>query len=318
VGILKRYSAQLVMCYDGDGAGIRAALKNSAMFEAAGCEVRVARIPQGEDPDTYIKTNGADSFRALLNRAEPLLDYQLEELRKRYNLSDETTRLPFVREAARIISQSSSHVVRQDYKTKVSDVLNRLAEEWYPGDPHRAMQARSALVQEVTRLLRADNLNGRGEVAARVPAPRARGELKSGRTLAEQYVIRAALTEFRWAEWVGEYVRLEYFADPAAKGIAERLIGENAKPELSVPERAKQVQLDPELAETLSRLLLDESPLTDEGLELCLQRLELAYKQDRKSELRRQIAAGEIPPDDPRCEEYQRLCAELGGRRRED
>jgi hypothetical protein len=62
---------------------------------------------------------------------------------------------------------------------------------------------------------------------------------------------------------------------------------------------------------------LDESPLTDEGLELCLQTLEWEYKQERKAELRRAIGAGEIAADDPRREEYQRLCAELGGLRRE-
>ncbi|MCC2672187.1 MAG: primase, catalytic core, partial [Armatimonadetes bacterium] len=63
VQILLRYSKQLVMCYDGDGAGMRAATKNSTMFETAGCEVRVAQLPEGDDPDTYIKEQGADAFK---------------------------------------------------------------------------------------------------------------------------------------------------------------------------------------------------------------------------------------------------------------
>ncbi|MGV3719678.1 MAG: DNA primase [Actinomycetota bacterium] len=318
VGILRRYSNQLVMCYDGDGAGMRAALRNSAMFEAAGCEVRVARVPEGDDPDTYIKKNGSDAFRALLNRAEPLLDYQLEELRKRYNLTDESARLPFVREAVRIITQSGSNLVRQEYAAKLSRVLDRLSQEWYPGDPHRAMQARVALTNEINQVVRTDRVNGRAVDPKGSPPPPARRALKSGRVGAQRYVLRAALTEFRWAEWVAEYAAPEFFPDAELAGIAHRLLGNKDDGGSATPaERAEKIRLDPNLAEVLSPLLLDESPLTDEGLELCLQKLEREYKQDRKTELRRGIAAGEIAVDDPRWEEYQRLSAELDGLRRE-
>lgn len=310
VGVLQRYSKQLVMCYDGDGAGMRAALRNSAMFEAAGCEVRVARIPQGEDPDTFIKKNGADAFRALLNRAQPLLDYQLEELRKRYNLSDESTRLPFVREAVRIIAQSGSHLVRQEYAARLTDTLDRLSQEWYPGDPHRAMQARVALTHEVNQVLRADRMNGRS-ASQEAPIAPPRRVPKSGRTLAQRDLLRAAFTEYRWAEWVAEYVPLEYFTDEDLVGLAQRLLGNNPESAgLSPAERAEQIRLDPEVADQLSQLLLDDKPLTDEGLEGCLQRLEREYKQDRRKELQRMIAAGEIGTDDPRYEEYQRLLVE--------
>jgi len=319
VGILRRYSNQLVMCYDGDGAGMRAALRNSAMFETAGCEVRVARVPEGDDPDTYIKKQGPDAFRALLNRAEPLLDYQLVELRKRYNLSDESARLPFVREAVRVITQSGSHLVRQEYAGKLSDVLDRLSQEWYPGEPHRAMQARVALVNEVNKALRADRVNGKAP-ATHGPSspPTGRRALPSGRVAAQQYVLRAALSEPHWAKWVADYAAPEYFPGAELAGIARRLLGDNDAVGSSTPaERAERIRLDPELAEVLSPLLLDESPVTDEGLELCLQELEREYKQDRKAELRAAIAAGEIAVNDPRWEEYQRLSAELGGRRRE-
>lgn len=317
VGILRRYGNQLVMCYDGDGAGMRAALRNSTMFEAAGCEVRVARVPEGDDPDTYIKKNGADAFRALLNRAEPLLDYQLEELRKRYNLTDESARLPFVREAVRIITQSGSNLVRQEYAGKLSGVLDRLSQEWYPGDPHRAMQARVALTNEINQVIRTDRVNGRA-AAPKTGASPVRRALKSGRVGAQRYVLRAALTELRWAEWVAEYAAPEFFPDAELAGIARRLLGNKDDGGSATPaERAEKIRLDPNLAEVLSPLLLDESPLTDEGLELCLQKLEREYKQDRKAELRRGIAAGEIAADDPRWEEYQRLSAELGGLRSE-
>ncbi|HTE17234.1 MAG TPA: DNA primase [Armatimonadota bacterium] len=316
VAILGRYSKQLVMCYDGDSAGIRAAERNSAMFEKADCEVRVAVLPEGDDPDTYIKTHGADAFRTLLNRAEPLLDYQLNRLRAGYNLSDETTRLPFVREAARIIAQSGSSLTQQEYKSRLTRVLDRLAEEWYPGDPHRVMQARVALNDELTRLLRTRRIDGRGDgPAPPVRAPRA---APSGRTRAERYVLRAALTEYRWAELVASRLTPAQFRDPAISGVAGALLGDNGGSG-PVAERVDALRGDPANAEIMSELLMDETPLCDEILEKGLVRLEQEQKQDRLRELTRAYEAGEFAPDDPRREELLRLSSEPGARqRRED
>ncbi|MCC2671455.1 MAG: hypothetical protein K0Q72_3926, partial [Armatimonadetes bacterium] len=195
--------------------------------------------------------------------------------------------------------------------------LDRLAEEWYPGDPHRAMQARVALKDEINRHLRADRMNGRPtpQVVGRTPGP----VKASGRSLAEKYVLRAALTEYRWAEYVVGAARAEYFSEGELKGIALRLLGNNpAEAEWTPEERAQGIRLDPEVAEVVSALLLEDSPVTDDGLERCLQELEREYRQDRKRELHRAIAAGEVGPGDPEWEEYLQLVAELGGRRRED
>jgi DNA primase len=318
VGILLRYSNQLVMCYDGDGAGMRAATRNSSMFEAAGCDVRIAELPQGEDPDTFIKQQGADAFRALLNRAEPLLDYQLKELHRKFDLRNEQARLPFMKEAAVIIAQSGSHLVRQEYTTKLLGVLERLAEEWYPGDPHRAMQAREALAQEIKGLLRSDRINGRGPSPSAPPAARAPAAPPSARQKAERYVLRAALSEYRWAEYVANWVAAECFSAGELQGIALRLLGNNpAEAELTAAERAERIRQDPELAELVGALLLEESPLTDEGLEWCIQELEREAKLDRKRELERAVQAGEITREDPRWEEYLAIVA-LGRQRRED
>lgn len=322
VGVLRRYSDHLVFCYDGDAAGMRAVLRNSPMFEKAGVAVRVARLPEGEDPDTYMKAHGADAFRALLSRAEPLLDYQLSQLRAGYNLSDEKARLPFVREAARAIAQSGSHLVRQEYAGRLVGVLDRLADEWYPGDPHRAMQARVALAQEVSRLLRMERLNGRppgsnghGVAPPAAPAPARPG----GVALAERYVLRAALTEGRWAEAAAARLTPGYFSVPELRPLAGALLGGADGAAEDIRDRADAVRNNPANAEAVSALLVEETPLSDAGLEECIDALERSGKQRRKQELQRAIEAGEIPPGDPRLDEYRKLAAALGGRqRRED
>jgi DNA primase len=312
VHILRRYSNQLVMCYDGDSAGMRAAERSSTMFEAADCQVRVAELPQGDDPDTFIKTHGAAEFRALLNRAKPLLDYQIDRLRGGYNLSDEQGRLSFVREAARVIAHSSSHLVRQEYGARLLSLLDRLAGEWYPGDPHRAAQARIALGQEVNRLLRLERVNGRGaQRAPAAPVPQAR---QSGREQAERYVLRAALSEPQWAARVTEAgVTGEWFTVPELRSVAETLLGTAEAPASDVADRGEALQQDPACAGVLSGLLLEAAPVSDEGLEGCLQLIGRAVKQERAQELQSALEAGDFGSGDPRQDELRALLAELSG-----
>jgi DNA primase len=318
VGILGRYSRQLVMCYDGDGAGMRAVTANSSKFEAAGCEVKVARLPQGDDPDTFIRSHGVEQFRALLAQAEPILEYQLTNLRAGYNLVDESQRLPFVREAARIIAQSGSHIVRQEYAARLTHVLERLAEEWYPGDPQRAMQARLALSHEVARLLRTERPTGRyGPQPGPQPQPAHAAKAPvSARAGAERYIVRAALSEPRWAERVAEVAAPEQFSDLRLVGLAALLFGPGEDP---LDARIQRIKLEPSFAETVSDLLMDEAPLSDEGLEECLQVLQRAGDNTRLAELQRLYVEGDLPADDPRREELRRLLAQRGGKqRRED
>jgi len=316
VGILGRYSKELVMCYDGDSAGIQAAARNASMFEAAGCEVRVARLPSGEDPDTYIKARGVDAFRALLTRAEPLLEYLLNNLRGKYDLTDDTQRLPFVREAARVIAQSGSHIARQEYAGRLNTVLERLSDEWYPGNPQAAQRARMSLGHEIDRMLRTPRAGRVADLPAR-PAPSAP---PSGRRQAERYVVKAALQEFRWAKAVGERLRPDDFTDDALRGLVNIILGPTPYREGFAPEeRAERVQHDPEFAEIVSALLLSEEPVSDEGFELCVHLLERSRDEVRLAELRRLYGEGALEGSDPRRDELKALLGKLGGRqRRED
>src|SRR5262249_35122987 len=105
VRALKRYTARLVLAYDGDAAGLKGTLRNAPMFEEAGCDVRVVRLPAGSDPDTFIAEQGRQAFQALIDGAEPILDFQLGLLEQKYDLRHEAQRTARVREAALIIGQ---------------------------------------------------------------------------------------------------------------------------------------------------------------------------------------------------------------------
>ena len=78
--ILKRYADEVVLCFDSDTAGQNAAVRALDHLLASGLAVRVAVVPAPHDPDSFIKANGGEAFRQLIESAEGFFDYYLNRL----------------------------------------------------------------------------------------------------------------------------------------------------------------------------------------------------------------------------------------------
>lgn len=311
VALILRYlgdGGELLACYDSDSAGMTAALRGSAMFEQAGLEVRVVRLPPGEDPASLLKEFGAGAIREELSRAIPLLEYRIERVRSQYDLSDPRQRLPFAREAARAIAASGSALTRQEYGERLSQVFESLSEEWYPGDPAAAQRARQALIQEVRRHL-SHGAPPRSPAAAAGPPPSEPAALPG--TDGERYVLRAALSSAEWAEEVASALTTESFTTPALRAVAAELLEANG---MTPAERAARIRDDPAMASLVSGLLVDPAPLSDEGLRDCLQGLARVRLHARWQELRTLLESGSLDLSGPEAIEYKDLCKRLTGR----
>jgi DNA primase len=78
--ILKRYVEEVILCFDSDAAGEKAAERSLPSLLAEKLTVRVATLPQGEDPDSMIRTKGAEAFLAQMDGAKEFFDVQLDRL----------------------------------------------------------------------------------------------------------------------------------------------------------------------------------------------------------------------------------------------
>src|SRR5271168_1067653 len=78
--ILKRYVDEVVLCFDSDEAGQNAAVRSLDHLLASGIAVRVAVMPRPHDPDSFIKANGGEAFRKLVESADGFFDYYLNRL----------------------------------------------------------------------------------------------------------------------------------------------------------------------------------------------------------------------------------------------
>ncbi|MEI6515182.1 MAG: toprim domain-containing protein, partial [bacterium] len=110
--MIKRYADGVVLVFDSDNAGRNAALKASVMFLQAGLAVRVASLPQGEDPDSLILKQGANAFAEALSRAVPAIDFQLNLLLAQEDIRTEIGMMQACKSVLATISQSPNAVQR--------------------------------------------------------------------------------------------------------------------------------------------------------------------------------------------------------------
>ena len=119
--LLSRYTEQVVLTYDGDEAGQRAAKRAIPMLEKAGIRVKVLKMRDAKDPDEFLHKFGPDAFRLLLEESSNRVDYQLGAIASKYDLKDDDQKIRYVQEAAELICTLDSSVKREVYGTRVAE-----------------------------------------------------------------------------------------------------------------------------------------------------------------------------------------------------
>ncbi|MGJ8723287.1 MAG: DNA primase [Roseibacillus sp.] len=110
--LIKRYTDKVVLCYDSDAAGHKAAGKAFTELSDFGLEVRVAPLPEKQDPDSLIKADGPEAFRTLIDRASGFFDYQIDFAQKNVDLAQPLNRGRFANSLAVYLKKISDPVVR--------------------------------------------------------------------------------------------------------------------------------------------------------------------------------------------------------------
>ncbi|MBQ8323421.1 MAG: DNA primase [Clostridia bacterium] len=118
--LVKRYSNNVMISYDGDFAGQNADLRGLEILKDENLEVRVVPMPDGLDPDDVAK-QGAAAYQACLDKAMPLVDYKIHSLERKYDLSDTGDKRKFVSEALQVVASAESEAVKEELLKKLRD-----------------------------------------------------------------------------------------------------------------------------------------------------------------------------------------------------
>ncbi|MBR4411057.1 MAG: DNA primase [Firmicutes bacterium] len=121
--LLKRYTKNVVLSYDADGAGQNAAMRGSEILIKDDCKVKVLHVTDGKDPDEFIKKNGREAFLKLIDGALPYIDYKLRYIRRDMDLSSDDGKIDYIKAAAAVL-RDLSPVEADVYIKKLSKELH--------------------------------------------------------------------------------------------------------------------------------------------------------------------------------------------------
>lgn len=120
VNILRRYTENVIISYDADGAGRNAALRAIPMLRAQGINTRVINLKPYKDPDELIKAEGADTYRERLKNARNSFLFEIDALKEAFDLNDPDGRTQFQTQTARKLSEFADEIERDNYIQTVS------------------------------------------------------------------------------------------------------------------------------------------------------------------------------------------------------
>ena len=113
--LLKRYTQEVILSYDSDEAGIKAALRAIPLLKEAGLTARVLRMAPYKDPDEFIKTLGTEAFQERINQAQNSFLFEVSILETGYDMKDPESKTVFFREVSKKIAGFEMEVERENY-----------------------------------------------------------------------------------------------------------------------------------------------------------------------------------------------------------
>lgn len=118
--LLKRYTDQVILTYDSDGAGVKAALRAIPILKEAGISTKVLNMEPYKDPDDFIENLGADAFKERIEQAKNSFMFEIDVCKKNYNMEDPEQKTGFYNEVARKLLEFPEALERDNYLQAVS------------------------------------------------------------------------------------------------------------------------------------------------------------------------------------------------------
>ena len=267
--LLSRYTEQVVLIYDGDQAGQNATQRAIPMLEKAGLQVKVLKMRDAKDPDEYLKKFGADRFRLLLEESSNRVEYQLNAIERKYDLSQDEERVRFIAEASEFIAGLGSAVQREIYGTRAAEAasISYDAIKIEINKSYKRMQAREKKKQEKIDLSPARNLQ-----------PKARSfrydNMKSA--MAEEEILAMILREPALLDSVGA-LRQEMFSCELLGRVFGQL-RQRYSQGLEVSLSGLEELSSEEMSHVAGILQRQQGPVSEQALADCVRTVQQEYE----------------------------------------
>ncbi len=296
VKLLKNYTRNVFVAYDADAAGVAASLRGMDLLQEMGCRVRVVTVPDGKDPDEFLRKKGAVGMRELLERAPDLIEYKLKKAAGELPLASVEAKVKVLQWVLPNLSHMDSGVEREEALKMVARFLG-LSWEAVTGELKRYRSAQGK------KWLNPDNIvknKHNTTVKEKIDAGDARSRAEAG-------ALRAVLEDSSLAGRLLKEFGGQPFKNPVYGKIFS-LYTERSNQLNGPSELLKYLPEDGQSA--LSKLLTAELPGGNPGdiMEQYIQLMKRCDRQTRRQELIKAIREAEEKGDkalyDMLCREY--------------
>ena len=204
--VLRRHTERVYAAYDSDSAGMKAVLRSQELFEAVRLDVRIVRLPQGQDPDSFLAEQGREALAQEIEHAVTAMDYRLAAIAAKYPDTDEG-RLALMQEAVEALAGLGDALARTHY-------IRRLAERCCRPDVERVRLMEQALGEELRK-----RTSGKGRARS---APGTSGPANAAGEV-ERQVLAAILQSEVAARWLLEELTADDFCDDIHRRVFEKV-----------------------------------------------------------------------------------------------
>ncbi len=279
VKLIGEYADEVILSYDSDEAGQKAAARSLELFAPSPARVSVLNIPGAKDPDEFIKKFGRDRFEMLLNGTANATEFKLAKIRAKYDIATDKGRLDYIKEALALLAGHISPTEREVY-------AGRLAEETGISRGAIQIQLQGAVrrAEQTARRRRQQQLAGEG-VAASIKVPYDLGGSKAlGLANAEQQLVAAMLKDPAVIRKVRAKITPGEFLLPEMQQACSAIFALDSQGAAVSLSTLGAVLSEQELAQ-LAQLLARNADLnlTDQDIEMFLARIRKSLPKSSKA-----------------------------------
>ncbi len=219
--LLRRYTTDVLLAYDSDGAGTKAAIRAIQILRETGLYSKVINMKPYKDPDEFIKNLGAEEFQKRIDEAENSFLFRVRIAEQNYDMQDADGRTRFYKEVAGMLSEFADEIERENYLTAVANQYG------VSRDGLREQVVKSAMRGEAKALQRPQSAMG---------ADKARAD--DSKRKPQQLLLTWLAEEPELYSRIKPYITAEDFTDELYKPVAKRFLADlevgNANPALLI------------------------------------------------------------------------------------
>ncbi len=262
IQLIGRYTRNITLVYDADSAGAQAMMRGVDLVIENGLDVRVAELPEGDDPDTFVRKNGAEIFRQLIKNSISFIEFKARTFDRRGKLATPEGQAEATRSIVQTIAKIPDELRRNFFIKDVAERYGLYESVLYRELEKHLQSGRSRSVNETRSSIQSrdqDPTEGLRVPVVDVPisdvTPRKEREI----SVAERDLVKLMLEEPRtMIEFILSHVSVDEFEHPHTRAVAQLLLDKYRAGEIIDPHMLLESELDVPLKNLITDVVISK------------------------------------------------------------